>query len=400
MKYVIFLGDGMADEPIEELGGKTPLQAANTPNMDRIAREGRSGTFLSLPEGFPTSSDVANLSVLGYDLESCYTGRGPLEAGAQGIDLSPDQVALRCNLITVKNEILEDYSGGHISNEESRELIETLQEEFGSSELRFHSGVSYRNLIILTGERFSDKLKYHKPDSSQGMRWHELLLEPEGEEAIPTVDFLNELTVKTKPFLESHPSNKKRIEAGKSPANLIWPWSPGRKPALVPFREKYGKSGAVISAVDVIFGIAHFAGMEKIKDPKFTGFVDTDYEGKAKAAIKALERRDFVYLHVEAIDEVGHMGDLPLKLKTLEEFDKRLVGHFLENFNGPLTCAVLPDHPVPVEKRKHTRTPVPVSLCGPGIAPDKVQTYDEIVCPEGSLGLMKGDDLMKTLFAG
>ncbi len=398
MKYIVFLGDGMADEPIAELGKKTPLQVANTPNMDRIARAGQSGSFLTLPQGFPTSSDVANLSVLGYDLASRYTGRGPLEAASRGIDLAPNQIAFRCNLITEKDGILGDYSGGHISNEDAHHLIAALQDEFGSPEVHFYPGVSYRNLLILTGEKFSAKLNYHKPDSSHGMKVAEILLSAQSEEARFTADFVNDLTRRSKAFLEAHPTNESRIAAGKKPANMMWPWSPGKKPALTPFEEKYGKKGAVISAVDVIFGIAAFAKMERIRVPGATGFIDTNYEGKAEAAVRALEMNDFVYLHVEATDEVGHMGDLALKIKTLEEFDRRCIGHFFEKFKGDITAAVLPDHPVPVKLRKHTRTPVPVSIRGPDITPDEIQEYNEITCPKGALGFMKGDEFMKTLF--
>lgn len=398
MKYIIFLGDGMADEPIDELNGKTPLQAAQKPNMDRIAREGQSGSLLTLPREFPTSSDVANLSVFGYDLKTCYTGRGPLEAGAQGIDLAPDQIAFRCNLITVKEGILEDYSGGHISNEDARELISGLQRRFGSDSVRFHPGVSYRNLLILTGEKFSTLLDYHKPDSSHGMKVGEILIKPLEESAEETADFVNDLTMRSMEFLENHPVNLRRKKEGMVPANLIWPWSPGKKPALIPFEKKYGKKGAVISAVDVIFGIAYFAGMEQIKVPGATGFTDTNYEGKAEYAARALENNDFVYLHVESTDEVGHMGDLELKIKTIEDFDRRCIGHFFKVYKGDITAAVLPDHPVPVKLRKHTRTPVPVSICGPLLKPDSVMRYDEIECPKGRLGAMKGDEFMKTLF--
>jgi len=400
MKYIIFLGDGMADEPIAELGGKTPLQVANTPHMDKIARNGQSGSFLTLPDGFPTSSDVANLSVLGYDLASCYTGRGPLEAAAQGIDLLPNQVAFRCNLITVKDGILEDYSGGHISNEEARELISCLNENLGSETVHFYPGVSYRNLLIVTGEKISSRLDYHKPDSSQGLKVEDILIQALDNEAKDTADFVNDLTMRSLKILENHKINKLRNKQGKAPANMIWLWSPGKKPALPPFEKKYGKKGAVISAVDVIFGIAEFARMERIKVPGATGFIDTNYEGKAEAAAKALSENDFVYLHVESTDEVGHMGDLRLKIKTIEDFDHRCIGHFMNVFKGELTVAVLPDHPVPVEKRKHTRTPVPVSLCGSRFVPDNVMHYDEIECLNGTLGAMKGDELMKKIFEG
>ena len=398
MKYIIFLGDGMADEPVEELGWKTPLQAVFTPNMDSIARRGLSGTFLTLPAGFPTSSDVANLSVLGYDLASCYTGRGPLEAASQGIDLAPDQIAFRCNLITVRKGILEDYSGGHISNDDARSLICDLQDAFGSNEVHFYPGVSYRNLLILTGEKFSEDLEYAKPDSSHGMKVNKILLKPKSRAAKYTANFVNDLTKRSHDFLENHPTNLRRQQDGEPPANLIWPWSPGKKPNFIPFEEKYGKKGAVISAVDVMFGIAFFSGMEQIKVPGATGFIDTNYEGKAEAAIRALEKNDFVYLHVESIDEVGHLGKLDLKIKAIEDFDRRCIGHFLKHFKGDITSAVLPDHPVPVKKRKHTRTPVPVSICGPTFNPDGILTFDEVACLKGALGLMKGDQLMRRLF--
>lgn len=398
MKYVLFLGDGMADEPIEELGGKTPLMVANTPNMDRIAREGRCGTFLTLPDGFPTSSDVANLSVFGYDLAKCYTGRGPLESAAQGIDLPPDEVAFRCNLIAEKDGILEDYSGGHIKNEESRELIKFLNEKFGSPKIKFYPGVSYRNLLILKGEEFCEDVDYQKPDSSHGLFVKDLLAKARSPKADATVKLINELTLKSKEVLESHPINKNRAKAGELMANMIWPWSPGRKPAMETFKQKYGKSGAVISAVDVIYGIGFFAEMKRVNVPGATGWIDTDYEAKADYALKVLEEVDFVYLHVEAIDEVGHLGQLDKKIKAIEDFDRRLIGRFLSKMKGEFSAAVLPDHPVPVKLRKHTRTPVPFAIMKPGVKPDSVLTYDESSCLKGDYGFLKGDQLLKALF--
>lgn len=398
MKYVVFLADGMADEPLAELGGKTPLMVANTPNMDRIAKEGRCGTFLTLPDGFPTSSDVANLSVFGYDLEKCYTGRGPLEAAAQGIDLAGDEIAFRCNLITEKNGILEDYSGGHITNKESHELMGYLEKKLGNSKMKFYPGVSYRNLLILKGEEFCEDLEYQKPDSSHGLKVLDLLAKPKSNKAKYTVDLINDLTLKSKDILDKHPINIKRIKEGENPANMIWLWSPGKKPAMETFEKKYGKTGAVISAVDVIYGIGFFAKLKRINVPGATGWIDTNYEGKADYAIKALQDVDFVYVHVEAIDEVGHLGDLEKKIKTIEEFDKRLVGRFFENMNGDFTAGVIPDHPVPVKLRKHTRTPVPFAIMKPGVKPDSVQTYDENACLQGSYGLLKNDQFMKAVF--
>lgn len=399
-KFIVFLADGMADEPLSELGGKTPLEFVETPNMDKIARAGASGTFLSLPEGFPTSSDVANLSVLGYDLASCYPGRGPLEAASMDIKMRQDDIAFRCNLVTVKDGILLDYSAGHIDTERSKIIFRDLQERFGNEKVTFHAGVSYRNLIILHGNEFSDKVFYHKPDSSQGEKLSDLRLQPgdNSQEAKHTVEFLENLIEQTSDFLSKHPLNR----GVDSPANMIWPWSPGRKPSLPLFSQKYsGIRGAVISAVDVIFGIAKCAGMQVIKVPGATGFIDTNYKGKADAAIKAIkdDLADFVFLHVEAIDECSHMGDLKLKMRAISDFDSKIVGPVMEGLKDlEVSFAVLPDHPVPIKLRKHTRTPVPVAICGKHIHPDEIKTYSESLAPKGALGFMKGDEFMKTLF--
>lgn len=398
-KTILFLADGMADHALPELDGKTPIEHARTPNMDAIAKRGASGTFLTLPEGFPTSSDVANMSVLGYDLGEFYCGRGPLEAMSQEIDLQPDDVAFRCNLIHADGDTLVDYSGGHIEHEDAEQIMHDLAEAFNSPEVSFYPGVSYRNLLVLHGPQFCDRLQYEKPDASQGMHIPDLLLKPadDSEAAAHTAAFVNDLQARTRAFLEAHPINQGR----KAPANLIWPWSPGKRPRMTPFEEKYGVSGAVISAVDVIFGLGACAGMELIRVEGATGFVDTNYEGKADAAVEALNRHDFVYLHVEAVDECGHMGDLELKLKAIEDIDKRLIGRVFEQLEGQdVTYAVLPDHPVPVHLRIHTRDPVPFSVCGPGIAADSVQTYSEVTAPQGAVGLLKGDELMRLVVDG
>ena len=394
-KAVVFLADGMADEPVSELNGKTPLQAVPTPWMDTIAKRGASGTFLSLPDGFPTSSDAANMSVLGYSLAQFYPGRGPIEAVAQGIELAPDDIAWRCNLVNVRDGILKDYSSGHIENEVSAQLMAALQKRFGSEDVTFYPGVSYRNLLILHGKKFSANIDYHKPDSSQDEPVSELGLTAldNSPEAAYTVQFLTELQKASFDFLSAHPLNQGRAV----PANMIWPWSPGRKPHFVSFSEKYaGKKGAVISAVDVIIGIAQCAGMDVIRVPGATGFIDTNYEGKAQAAIEALKDHDLVYLHLEAIDECSHLGDLNLKKQAIAEFENRIVAPVMKAFEGKgVTFAVLPDHPVPLHLRKHTRTPVPVAICGDHISPDAVQAYSEADAPKGSLGFMNGEQFMR-----
>ena len=401
MKYVIFLADGMADEPIEELGNKTPLQAAETPNFDRLAAEARMGTFRSLPEGFPTSSDVANLSVLGYDLATAYQGRGPLEAASQGIVLAEDEIAMRCNLVTAtRSGILEDYSGGQVRGEEAQGLIDALDKKFGSDKVRFRAGVAYRNLLILKGDEFSPDFHYEKPDDHPGDPFGDLLPIANSPEAQVTAELLRKIMLDSIEYLDTHPINEGRRDRGEAPANMAWFWSAGRKPRMAPFRELYGKSGAIISAVDVIKGLGVLGDLEVIEVPGATGYIDTDYEAKARAGVEALKRHDFVYVHVEAIDEVSsHAGERDLKLRAIEDFDKRLVGTFLDAFGNldDLAVAVLPDHPVPLALRKHTRTPVPVLFRHPGVAGDGL-LYNEIDAPRGSIGLLEGDGVMRTLF--
>ena len=391
-KAVIFLGDGMADEPLPELGGKTPLEAAETPAMDAIASEGVSGLFLTLPEGLPTSSDVANMSVLGFYPEKNYPGRGPIEAVSQGIELAPDDVAWRCNLVTVSDGVLKDYSAGHIDNAVSARLMRLLDEKLGGGKVSFYPGVSYRNLLVLHGAEFSDAVDYFKPDSSQDLPVAELPYTAKSPEAEHTVAFLNELRAKAHDVLAS---------AGLCPAATdIWPWSPGHAPRLKSFRERYdGKTGAVVSAVDVIRGIARASGMDVADVPGATGFLDTDYAGKVKAALEMLETHDLVYLHVEAVDECSHMGDLELKLRAIREFDERIVAPVRAALKGrdDVNFAVLPDHPVPIRLRKHTTTPVPAALCGPSFAPDAVTAFGEIAAKQGALGFRKGDELVKLL---
>lgn len=392
-KAIVFLADGMADEPVEALGGKTPLEAVDTPYMDSIARNGASGTFLTLPEGFPTSSDAANMSVLGYELACFYPGRGPIEATSRGIQLGPDDVAWRCNLVTVENGILRDYSAGHISKERAKAFMDALAAKFNSDKVTFCSGVSYRNLLVLHGAEFSADVDYFKPDSSQDLPVSELRMKAKTPAAQHTVDFVEKLMTDAAAFLADHPLNKN----GEVPANWIWPWSPGRKPSFPGFSGKYdGRSAAVITAVDVISGIAKCAGMDVIPVEGATGYLDTNYAGKAEAAIKAIENHDFVYVHLEAIDECSHEGNLQHKMQAISDLENKIIKPVMTALaERDLTFAILPDHPVPLRLRAHTRTPVPVAICGPHIVPDAVRHYSEKDAPKGSLGFMHGEEFVR-----
>ena len=396
-KAIIFLADGMADEALPELNEKTPLEAASTPAMDAIAREGKNGTFLTLPDGLPTSSDVANMSVLGFYPEKNYPGRGPIEAVSQGVSLAADDVAWRCNLVYVSDDdVLRDYSAGHIDNETSTALMNALQEEFGNEDVTFYPGVSYRNLLVLHGKKFSKNIDYFKPDSSQDEPIAQLQPSPldDSPEAKYTVEFLQDLDRRTAEFLKKHPLNQ-----GKdAPGNRIWPWSPGYAPNLTPFEEAYGGKGAVISAVDVIKGIGKASGMTVYEVPGATGFLDTNYQGKVDATLEAIKTHDLVYVHVEAIDECSHLGDLKLKLQAIEDFDSKIVAPIRKALEGQnINFAVLPDHPVPIKLRKHTTTPVPLAVCGPAIKADAVDSFSENKAPTGELGFLKGNQLVRFL---
>ncbi len=377
----------MADEPLSELGNRTPLQVACKPNMDTIARNGRSGTLLTLPEGFPTSSDVANMSVLGCDLSKEICGRGPLEAGSQGIPLGPQDVCFRVNLVSVDPAgILTDFSGGHISQPDAEAAILLLNRALGTPKIKFYSGVSYRNLLVLSGPEFSAAVKCDKPDDNHGNPVSQHLPNPASPQGAHTAKTLNDLMTAAAELLR-----------GK-PANGIWPWSGGQSGAMRKITERFGISAVVISAVDVINGLGRCLGMDVIKVPGATGYIDTHYEGKADAALAAIQTHDFVFVHVEAMDEVSHAQDLKLKIRTLEEFDKRLIGRVMKSADPATTFVVLPDHPVPIATGKHTRTPVPVSIWKHGGQPDGVPSYDEAACARGALGHLKGDELMRLLF--
>ena len=397
MKHLIILGDGMADWAVPSLGNKTLLQYADTPNMDRLAKMGKTGMLKTVADGFHPGSEVANMSVMGYDLPTVYEGRGVLEAASIGVDLQPDDMAMRCNLVCVEGELLKNHSAGHISTEDADVLIKYLEEKLGSDKVHFYTGVQYRHLLVVKG---GDKhvacvpphdvpLKPFRPNLVKALR-------PEAEE---TAALLNYLIMKSQELLANHPLNLKRVAEGKDPANSIWPWSPGYRPKMEPLSDKYPsiKKGSVITAVDLIRGIGHYAGLRCIDVEGATGLYNTNYEGKAQAAIEALKTDDFVYLHIEASDEAGHEGDVPLKLKTIEYLDRRAVGPIYEavkDWDEPVAIAVLPDHPTPCELRTHTAEPIPFLIYYPGIEPDNVSTYDEVACQKGEYGLLDKDEFM------
>jgi 2,3-bisphosphoglycerate-independent phosphoglycerate mutase len=397
MKHIIILGDGMADWPSAQLGGKTLLQYADTPNMDRLARLGRTGRLITVAPGFHPGSEVANMSVLGYDLPTVYEGRGVLEAANIGVDLEPGDMAMRCNVICIENDLIKNHSAGHISTEEAGELIDFLNERLGTDRIHFYKGVQYRHLLVIKG---GDKhLDCTPPHDVPLKPFHPLLVKAQTPEAQSTAELLNTLILKSQELLAQHPVNLKRIAEGKDPANSIWPWSPGYRPKMTLLSEKYPsiKKGAVISAVDLINGIGRYAGLRNIAVEGATGLYNTNYEGKVAAAIEALRTDDFVYLHIEASDEAGHEGDLALKQRTIEYLDKRAVGPIadaVKDWTEPVAIAVLPDHPTPCELRTHTAEPVPFLVYYPGIEPDGVQTFDEVSCVEGSYGLLKEDEFM------
>lgn len=399
MKHIIILGDGMADWPVKSLGDKTLLQYAKTPYMDMLARMGRNGRLQTVADGFHPGSEVANLSVLGYNLPKVYEGRGALEAASIGIDLKPGEMAMRCNLICIDGEVIKNHSSGHISTEEADVLIQYLQEELGSDKVCFHTGVSYRHLLVIKGG--NKQLDCTPPHDVPLQPFRPLLVKPLQAEAEDTASLINELILKSQELLKNHPINQKRIADGKDPANSIWPWSPGYRPQMETLSETFPgiKSGAVISAVDLIRGIGYYAGLRRLEVEGATGLYDTNYENKVAAALDALKKDDFVYLHIEASDEAGHEGDVDLKIKTIENLDSRAVGPIYEavkDWDEPVAIAVLPDHPTPCELRTHTKDPIPFLIWYPGIEADSVQTYDEVAACEGSYGLLKEDEFMKT----
>ncbi len=397
MKHIIILGDGMADWSVPSLGGKTLLQAAHTPHMDNLARQGRTGRLITVAPGFHPGSEVANMSVMGYNLPRVYEGRGPLEAASIGIDLKPGEMAMRCNLVCIDGNLIKNHSAGHITTEEADILVKYLQEQLGDERIHFYTGVQYRHLLVVKdGDK---RLDCTPPHDVPLKPFRPLLVKPACPEAQATADLLNSLILRSQELLKNHPVNLKRMAEGKDPANSIWPWSPGYRPQMERLSDRFPqiRQGAVISAVDLINGIGYYAGLRRINVEGATGLYDTNYENKVAAALEALRTDDFVYLHIEASDEAGHEGDVPLKIRTIENLDSRVVGPIyqaVKDWDEPVAIAVLPDHPTPCELRTHTAEPVPFLMWYPGITPDEVQTFDEVAACQGAYGLLKEDEFI------
>lgn len=408
MKHIIILGDGMADHAVARLGGKTLLQYADTPYMNRLAREGRTGRLMTIPDGFLPGSEVANTAILGYDLNKVYEGRGPLEAASIGYDMQPEDLALRCNIIELENGRIKNHHGGHLKTEEGDVLIKYLNDKLGNEHVRFITGIQYRHLLIIKGG--NKHIVCAPPHDHPNEEWRPLLVKPEegwadrhdGDRmtAQETADLVNDLILRSQQLLMKHPFNQGRTEK----ANSIWPWSGGYRPSMKTLQELFPQihSGSCISAVDLIRGIGHYAGLDVVKVQGATGLSDTNYEGKAQAAIDALRHQDFVFLHLEASDEAGHDGDLDLKLRTIDYLDRRIVKPIFEEvskWEEPVCIAVLPDHPTPVEIRTHVKEPVPFLIWHRGITPDSVQTYDEVSCVKGAYGMLHLNEFMETFMS-
>jgi len=392
----------MADLPVERLGGKTLLQYAHKPMMDQLAKEGRCGRLVTVPEGFPPGSEVANTAILGYDLNKVYEGRGPLEAASIGYEMADDDFAIRCNIITIEDGKIITHNGGNLETDDARVLIEYLNEHLGSDRVKFITGIQYRHLLVIKGG--NKHITCAPPHDHPNEEWKPLLVKADIPEAQETADLINDLILKSQELLAKHPYNIAKAAKGERQANSIWPWSGGYRPSMETLMQQYPeiKSGAVISAVDLIQGIGKYAGLRIIKVPGATGLADTNYEGKAQAAIDALRQDDFVFVHVEASDEAGHDGDLELKLKTIEYLDQRLIApiyHEVKDWQDDVCIAVLPDHLTPVEMRIHVGQPVPFLIWHRGIEPDEVQQYDEVSCVNGSYGLLKLHEFMQALMA-
>jgi len=389
MKFVVLLGDGMADHPVPELGYRTPLQAARTPYMDRLAASGRSGLAATVPSGMTPGSDVANLSVMGYDPHLYYSGRAPLEAAAMDVRLEEDDVAFRCNFVTVNDGIMEDYSAGHITSEEGKEIIASLK-HLAPGE-RLYAGVSYRNILVMKAGAEAECTPPHDI-MDQPIKLHM----PKGKDAELIISIMQSAA----PILADHQVNRRRMEAGQRPANMIWLWGQGKAPTIPSFKERYHLQGAVISAVDLLKGIGVYAGLEVIDVPGATGTIDTNYEGKVEAALNALRHLDLVYLHIEAPDEASHEGELKTKLRAIELFDGEVVRPVLEGLKAsgqPWRILLMPDHPTPLEIRTHTAEPVPFVMAGEGIRPDGAVSFDEQAAKGGGFGLIEGPELMGLL---
>lgn len=421
MKHIIILGDGMADHKVDRLGGKTLLQYARPEYMNRLAKAGRCGRLITVPEGFPPGSEVANTAILGYDLNKVYEGRGPLEAASIGYEMQPDDFAIRCNIITLDDGKIITHNGGNLQTEDARILIDYLNETLakpinekeGCERVKFICGIQYRHLLVIKGG--NKHIVCAPPHDHPNELWRPLLVKAatvvsdsvaDTSRLTPaqTASLINDLILRSQELLAQHPYNLAKAAKGERQANSIWPWSGGYRPSMQTLMQQYPqvKTGAVISAVDLIQGIGKYAGLRIIKVPGATGLADTNYEGKAQAAIDALQKDDFVFVHVEATDEAGHDGDLDLKLKAIDYLDQRLIKPIFEateKMDEPVCIAILPDHPTPVEQRIHVNEPVPFLIYHKGIEPDAVEHYDEESCVTGGYGLLKLNEFMQTFMS-
>lgn len=423
MKHIIIIGDGMADHPVARLGGKTLLQYADTPYMDMLARKGLCGRLTTIPEGFHPGSEVANSSILGYDQNEVYEGRGPLEASSMGYDMQPGELALRCNVVCLKNGLIANHHGGHLTTAEANGVIRYLNENLADECVHFYTGIQYRHLLVVKGG--NKHIMCAPPHDYPNQEWRTLMVKPDESyvagmdddtyvdgngirhnrlSPAETASLLNNLILRSQELLSRYPMNLERAEQNKDLANSIWPWGGGYRPSMRTISEMFPqvKKGAVISAVDLIRGIGKYAGLRNIIVDGATGLANTNYEGKARAAIDALRSDDFVFLHVEASDEAGHDGDLELKLQTIENLDHRLIEPIyneVKSWDEPVCIAVLPDHPTPVEMRTHVSEPVPLVIYYPGIIPDAVTAYDEDSCSHGALGLLRLQEFIKTFMS-
>ena len=419
MKHIIILGDGMADHKVASLGNQTLLQYARPEYMNRLAREGRCGRLITVPEGFPPGSEVANTAILGYDLNKVYEGRGPLEAASIGYEMADDDMAIRCNIITLDDGKIITHNGGNLETNDAKVLIDFLNMKLatpinqreGCERVKFITGIQYRHLLVIKGG--SKYIECAPPHDHPGEPWRPLLVKAssnvendrsrkDGLTPQQTADLINTLILRSQKLLAQHPYNLAKAARGERQANSIWPWSGGYRPEMQTLMQQYPqiKKGAVISAVDLIQGIGRYAGLRIIKVPGATGLANTNYEGKAQAAIEALKTDDFVFVHVEATDEAGHDGDIELKLKAIGYLDQRLIKPILEaigQMDEPVCVAILPDHPTPVEMRIHVNEPVPFIIWHPGIQPDDVLQYDEESCVGGSYGLLRLNEFMNEL---
>lgn len=399
MKYIVLVGDGMTDRPMEELGGKTPLEAAKTPNMNFIAEKGRIGLTNMIPRNMAPASDVANLSILGYNPHKYYSGRGPLEAVNIGIDMKKDEIAFRCNLVTISSDDkMADYSAGHISNKEASSLIDELNAKMSTKDIRFYAGVSYRHIVILKCNNKEElaglqKVKCTPPHDISGKKIKKFLPR-RGDSA----EFVKRLMDESISVLAAHEVNRVRIDLKENPANMIWLWGQGTKPSMPKFLELYKVEGSIISAVDLIKGIGKTIGLDVINVPGATGYYDTNYLGKAQYALESLKKKDFVFVHVEAPDEAGHNGDMKEKIASIEKFDKFVVGTILEHFKSSredYRILVLADHATPLSLRTHARDNVCFAMCGTDIEPDDAVYFNEREGRSSKFHILRGHELME-----